>query len=292
MELLWILLSHVFLLLCLSVLIVLESWSWGTLTLSWGKERLILDGKTLGSVWCSGFTSHNPMEKWSHCRLLQFQWSAVGFVHTQKKNIFGGGVKKICVCVCIYIYCMYFYCILYVLILYYITYNIYRNICILLSNVNYFLICILYICGETAQRSAHELPQVEKASISSCPVSGGEEMVITGSNFFPESKVIFLEKGPGKNQWGSSAILDGSFFSPYIGSLEHLFNHFCLIFCHIYHIISFISLGPILPTYFSHFIHNLNQINISYPFINLASSYALSYSQQVIISKLTPLGWY
>ncbi len=200
-----------------------------------------------------------------------------------------GGVKKnMCLCVYIYIYCMYFYCILYVLILYYITYNIYRNICILLSNVNYFLICILYICGETAQRSAHELPQVEKASISSCPVSGGEEMVITGSNFFPESKVIFLEKGPGKNQWGSSAILDGSFFSPYIGSLEHLFNHFCLIFCHIYHIISFISLGPILPTYFSHFIHNLNQINISYPFINLASSYALSYSQQVIISKLTP----
>lgn len=49
-----------------------------------------------------------------------------------------------------------------------------------------------------AQRSAQELPQVEKASISSCPVSGGEEMVITGSNFFPESKVIFLEKGPGK----------------------------------------------------------------------------------------------
>uniref|UniRef100_A0A9J7XVW2 Nuclear factor of activated T cells 3a n=1 Tax=Cyprinus carpio carpio TaxID=630221 RepID=A0A9J7XVW2_CYPCA len=49
---------------------------------------------------------------------------------------------------------------------------------------------------ECSQRSAQELPQVEKASISSCPVSGGEEMVITGSNFFPESKVIFLEKGP------------------------------------------------------------------------------------------------
>uniref|UniRef100_A0A673MEU7 Nuclear factor of activated T cells 3a n=1 Tax=Sinocyclocheilus rhinocerous TaxID=307959 RepID=A0A673MEU7_9TELE len=38
--------------------------------------------------------------------------------------------------------------------------------------------------------------------ISSCPVSGGEEMVIIGSNFFPESKVIFLEKGPdGRPQW-------------------------------------------------------------------------------------------
>ncbi|XP_068166140.1 nuclear factor of activated T-cells, cytoplasmic 3 isoform X2 [Antennarius striatus] len=53
-----------------------------------------------------------------------------------------------------------------------------------------------------AQRSAQELPQVEKASPTSCLVSGGEEMVITGSNFFPESKVIFLEKGAdGRPQW-------------------------------------------------------------------------------------------
>ena len=50
-----------------------------------------------------------------------------------------------------------------------------------------------------AQRSAQELPQVEKSSLTSCLVSGGDEMVITGSNFFPESKVIFLEKGPGNN---------------------------------------------------------------------------------------------
>uniref|UniRef100_A0A3Q3EKM2 Nuclear factor of activated T cells 3a n=1 Tax=Labrus bergylta TaxID=56723 RepID=A0A3Q3EKM2_9LABR len=49
---------------------------------------------------------------------------------------------------------------------------------------------------ECSQRSAQELPQVEKSSLTSCLVSGGEEMVITGSNFFPESKVIFLEKGP------------------------------------------------------------------------------------------------
>ncbi|XP_076849398.1 nuclear factor of activated T-cells, cytoplasmic 3 [Brachyhypopomus gauderio] len=55
---------------------------------------------------------------------------------------------------------------------------------------------------ECSQRSAQELPQVEKVSLTSCPVSGGEEMVITGSNFFPESKVIFLEKGPdGRPQW-------------------------------------------------------------------------------------------
>uniref|UniRef100_A0AAY4F009 RHD domain-containing protein n=1 Tax=Denticeps clupeoides TaxID=299321 RepID=A0AAY4F009_9TELE len=55
---------------------------------------------------------------------------------------------------------------------------------------------------ECSQRSAQELPQVEKCSLSSCSVSGGEEMVITGSNFFPESKVIFLEKGSdGRPQW-------------------------------------------------------------------------------------------
>ncbi|XP_046897857.1 nuclear factor of activated T-cells, cytoplasmic 3 isoform X1 [Hypomesus transpacificus] len=55
---------------------------------------------------------------------------------------------------------------------------------------------------ECSQRSAQELPQVEKSNLTSCLVSGGEEMVITGSNFFPESKVIFLEKGPdGRPQW-------------------------------------------------------------------------------------------
>uniref|UniRef100_A0A8C9QY58 Nuclear factor of activated T cells 3 n=1 Tax=Scleropages formosus TaxID=113540 RepID=A0A8C9QY58_SCLFO len=55
---------------------------------------------------------------------------------------------------------------------------------------------------ECSQRSAQELPQVEKYSLNSCSVSGGEEMVITGSNFFPESKVVFVEKGPdGRAQW-------------------------------------------------------------------------------------------
>ncbi|XP_031701921.1 nuclear factor of activated T-cells, cytoplasmic 3 isoform X1 [Anarrhichthys ocellatus] len=55
---------------------------------------------------------------------------------------------------------------------------------------------------ECSQRSAQELPQVDKTSLTSCLVSGGEEMVISGSNFFPESKVIFLEKGPdGRPQW-------------------------------------------------------------------------------------------
>ncbi|KAI1890124.1 hypothetical protein AGOR_G00170390 [Albula goreensis] len=55
---------------------------------------------------------------------------------------------------------------------------------------------------ECSQRSAQELPQVEKCSLTSCSVNGGEEMIITGSNFFSESKVVFLEKGPdGRPQW-------------------------------------------------------------------------------------------
>lgn len=51
---------------------------------------------------------------------------------------------------------------------------------------------------KTAQRSAQELPHIEKYSINSCSVNGGHEMIVTGSNFLPESKIIFLEKGQGK----------------------------------------------------------------------------------------------
>nr|XP_048726690.1 nuclear factor of activated T-cells, cytoplasmic 3 isoform X4 [Caretta caretta] len=55
---------------------------------------------------------------------------------------------------------------------------------------------------ECSQRSAQELPQIEKYSINSCSVNGGHEMVMTGSNFLPESKIIFLEKGQdGRPQW-------------------------------------------------------------------------------------------
>ncbi|XP_054025872.1 nuclear factor of activated T-cells, cytoplasmic 3 isoform X1 [Dryobates pubescens] len=55
---------------------------------------------------------------------------------------------------------------------------------------------------ECSQRSAQELPQIEKYSISSCSVNGGHEMVVTGSNFLPESKIIFFEKGQdGRPQW-------------------------------------------------------------------------------------------
>ncbi|RXM97696.1 Nuclear factor of activated T-cells, cytoplasmic 4 [Acipenser ruthenus] len=49
---------------------------------------------------------------------------------------------------------------------------------------------------ECSQRSAQELPSVESCNITSCSMEGGEELVLTGSNFLPESKVIFIEKGP------------------------------------------------------------------------------------------------
>lgn len=55
---------------------------------------------------------------------------------------------------------------------------------------------------ECSQRSAQELPHIEKYSINSCSVNGGHEMIVTGSNFLPESKIIFLEKGQdGRPHW-------------------------------------------------------------------------------------------
>lgn len=49
----------------------------------------------------------------------------------------------------------------------------------------------------TAQRSAQELPLVEKQSAASGPVLGGKRMVLSGHNFLQDSKVIFVEKAPG-----------------------------------------------------------------------------------------------
>uniref|UniRef100_A0A8B9L7A6 Nuclear factor of activated T cells 3b n=1 Tax=Astyanax mexicanus TaxID=7994 RepID=A0A8B9L7A6_ASTMX len=55
---------------------------------------------------------------------------------------------------------------------------------------------------ECSQRSAQELPQIDNFSPTCGSVIGGQEMLITGPNITPESKVIFLEKGPdGKTQW-------------------------------------------------------------------------------------------
>ncbi|KAM6973734.1 nuclear factor of activated T-cells, cytoplasmic 3-like isoform 1-T1 [Aplochiton taeniatus] len=55
---------------------------------------------------------------------------------------------------------------------------------------------------ECSQRSAQELPHVERFSPACCSVGGGEEMTITGSNIFADSKVLFMEKGSdGRTQW-------------------------------------------------------------------------------------------
>lgn len=53
------------------------------------------------------------------------------------------------------------------------------------------------ISSDTAQRSAQELPLVEKQSTDSYPVIGGKKMVLSGHNFLQDSKVIFVEKAPG-----------------------------------------------------------------------------------------------
>lgn len=60
--------------------------------------------------------------------------------------------------------------------------------------------CLLFLnllCNSPAQRSAQELPLVEKQSTDSFPVTGGKKMVLTGHNFLQDSKVIFVEKAPG-----------------------------------------------------------------------------------------------
>lgn len=51
-----------------------------------------------------------------------------------------------------------------------------------------------------AQRSAQELPLVEKQSVDSYPATGGKMMLLTGLNFLPDSKVVFVEKAQGKLQ--------------------------------------------------------------------------------------------
>ncbi|MED6258292.1 Nuclear factor of activated T-cells, cytoplasmic 1 [Ataeniobius toweri] len=51
---------------------------------------------------------------------------------------------------------------------------------------------------ECSQRSAQELPLVEKQSVESYPATGGKMMLLGGLNFLPESKVVFVEKAQGK----------------------------------------------------------------------------------------------
>ncbi|XP_029778613.1 nuclear factor of activated T-cells, cytoplasmic 1, partial [Suricata suricatta] len=66
-----------------------------------------------------------------------------------------------------------------------------------------------------AQRSAQELPLVEKQSAASCPVLGGKKMVLSGHNFLQDSKVIFVEKAPdGHHIWEMEAKMDRGLCKP------------------------------------------------------------------------------
>ncbi|XP_019496466.1 PREDICTED: nuclear factor of activated T-cells, cytoplasmic 2 [Hipposideros armiger] len=60
-----------------------------------------------------------------------------------------------------------------------------------------------------AQRSAHELPMVERQDVDSCLVYGGQQMILTGQNFTAESKVVFTEKTTdGQQIWEMEATVD------------------------------------------------------------------------------------
>uniref|UniRef100_A0A4W4HMG9 RHD domain-containing protein n=1 Tax=Electrophorus electricus TaxID=8005 RepID=A0A4W4HMG9_ELEEL len=62
---------------------------------------------------------------------------------------------------------------------------------------------------ECSQRSAHELPMVEKQDMDSCSVLGGQQMILTGQNFSADSKVIFTEKThDGQQIWELEATVD------------------------------------------------------------------------------------
>ncbi|XP_066572150.1 nuclear factor of activated T-cells, cytoplasmic 1 isoform X2 [Amia ocellicauda] len=66
---------------------------------------------------------------------------------------------------------------------------------------------------ECSQRSAQELPLVEKQSMDSYPLTGGKKMVLSGHNFLTDSKVVFVEKAPdGHHIWETEAKIDKDSF--------------------------------------------------------------------------------
>ncbi|KAM4631352.1 nuclear factor of activated T-cells, cytoplasmic 1 [Polymixia lowei] len=59
---------------------------------------------------------------------------------------------------------------------------------------------------ECSQRSAQELPLVDKQSLETCPAPGGEKMLLSGHNFQHDSKVVFVEKAQdGHHLWETEA---------------------------------------------------------------------------------------
>nr|XP_046195204.1 nuclear factor of activated T-cells, cytoplasmic 2-like isoform X2 [Oncorhynchus gorbuscha] len=62
---------------------------------------------------------------------------------------------------------------------------------------------------ECSQRSAHELPTVERQDVERCSVLGGQQVILTGQNFTSDSKVVFTEKTPdGVQIWEAEATVD------------------------------------------------------------------------------------
>ncbi|XP_029006350.1 nuclear factor of activated T-cells, cytoplasmic 2 [Betta splendens] len=62
---------------------------------------------------------------------------------------------------------------------------------------------------ECSQRSAQELPAVERQDLERCSALGGQQMVLTGQNFTPGSKVVFSEKTQdGQQIWEVEATVD------------------------------------------------------------------------------------
>lgn len=55
-----------------------------------------------------------------------------------------------------------------------------------------------HVSVSSAQRSAQELPSVERQDLDRCSVLGGQQMVLTGLNFTSDSKVVFSEKTQGE----------------------------------------------------------------------------------------------
>ena len=60
------------------------------------------------------------------------------------------------------------------------------------------MLSLLFYFFLAAQRSAQELPAVEKQDLDECSVLGGLQMVLTGQNFNSDSKVIFSERMQGE----------------------------------------------------------------------------------------------
>ncbi|KAK1790895.1 hypothetical protein P4O66_014058 [Electrophorus voltai] len=68
---------------------------------------------------------------------------------------------------------------------------------------------------ECSQRSAQELPLVEKQSMDTYPATGGKQMLLSGHNFLADSKVMFVEKAQdGHHVWETEAKVDKDSIKP------------------------------------------------------------------------------